>query len=377
MAISIQCKCGKRFKARDDQAGKKFRCAKCGATVVVPQAETEAVYAIPLVGASASRSSHATFSPESLDQLREVEQADLSPTIVDSVPTTRQPSRVHSLSALILLVTNPNRWTIRRVLIALAVLGGSTVLLCGGALFWASRSSRVVSRYNSNNVRETAHWIGDILKPLNSIRDRNEIVRNDAIQAEIEHINRTLKPLLGENVAWEMRCAVSEGSIYLMGAYSTHGDEATLPVSRDESDKLERARSWDRRDIDRMGYKEKEKALNRALKDTTAVEAAARKNVEESEKSYLAAIRGIAPQSRDIAISVLEDRPKDYWKSHSRLFLVDVPERINREFAAKLTDRVTVNGTIKEFEIGTYQDNDHGRRFLIYIYLTKIRLATK
>jgi len=37
MAIAVECICGKRFKARDDQAGKNFTCSHCGIAIAVPQ----------------------------------------------------------------------------------------------------------------------------------------------------------------------------------------------------------------------------------------------------------------------------------------------------------------------------------------------------
>jgi hypothetical protein len=36
MAIEVRCACGKRLKARDQNAGKKVRCSACGAAVPVP-----------------------------------------------------------------------------------------------------------------------------------------------------------------------------------------------------------------------------------------------------------------------------------------------------------------------------------------------------
>ena len=36
MSIAVQCKCGKRFKANDGQAGKRFQCSQCGASISVP-----------------------------------------------------------------------------------------------------------------------------------------------------------------------------------------------------------------------------------------------------------------------------------------------------------------------------------------------------
>src|SRR6185437_10441866 len=36
MAITVVCACGKRFGAKDEHAGKRFRCPGCGGVVSVP-----------------------------------------------------------------------------------------------------------------------------------------------------------------------------------------------------------------------------------------------------------------------------------------------------------------------------------------------------
>jgi hypothetical protein len=48
MPITLGCpSCGKRFKARDESAGKRVKCPYCGAAVTVPTAEEAAVAAAP------------------------------------------------------------------------------------------------------------------------------------------------------------------------------------------------------------------------------------------------------------------------------------------------------------------------------------------
>ena len=40
MAILMRCRCGGQFKAKDEHAGKRFPCPKCGTTLEVPRAST-------------------------------------------------------------------------------------------------------------------------------------------------------------------------------------------------------------------------------------------------------------------------------------------------------------------------------------------------
>jgi hypothetical protein len=35
MAITIACRCGRKFTAKDEQVGKRFPCPQCGATLEV------------------------------------------------------------------------------------------------------------------------------------------------------------------------------------------------------------------------------------------------------------------------------------------------------------------------------------------------------
>jgi hypothetical protein len=39
MAITVECGCGKRFRVKDEHAGKRGRCPSCGAVVAIPAAE--------------------------------------------------------------------------------------------------------------------------------------------------------------------------------------------------------------------------------------------------------------------------------------------------------------------------------------------------
>ncbi len=42
MPITVTCKCGKRFRVRDEHAGKRGKCPSCGAAVTIPAAGAEA-----------------------------------------------------------------------------------------------------------------------------------------------------------------------------------------------------------------------------------------------------------------------------------------------------------------------------------------------
>src|SRR5437588_3611300 len=41
MSIVVSCDCGKRLRARDEDAGKRAKCPGCGKTLVVPQKESD------------------------------------------------------------------------------------------------------------------------------------------------------------------------------------------------------------------------------------------------------------------------------------------------------------------------------------------------
>ena len=41
MPISLECKCGRSFRARDEAAGKRVKCPDCGAPVLVPAPEDD------------------------------------------------------------------------------------------------------------------------------------------------------------------------------------------------------------------------------------------------------------------------------------------------------------------------------------------------
>src|SRR5713226_4585238 len=43
MAIRFTCPCGQELQARDEHAGRKTRCPKCGAEPVIPGATAESV----------------------------------------------------------------------------------------------------------------------------------------------------------------------------------------------------------------------------------------------------------------------------------------------------------------------------------------------
>src|SRR6516165_8381092 len=47
MAIRFTCECGQELQAREEHAGRKTRCPKCGAEPIIPGATAEAVQAEP------------------------------------------------------------------------------------------------------------------------------------------------------------------------------------------------------------------------------------------------------------------------------------------------------------------------------------------
>jgi predicted RNA-binding Zn-ribbon protein involved in translation (DUF1610 family) len=40
MAVSFYCSCGKRLRGRDDNAGKRVRCPRCGSVAIIPSSES-------------------------------------------------------------------------------------------------------------------------------------------------------------------------------------------------------------------------------------------------------------------------------------------------------------------------------------------------
>src|SRR5262245_14192760 len=43
MPIKVACRCGQKFAAKDELAGKTIRCPKCGDPIAIPTAETQPV----------------------------------------------------------------------------------------------------------------------------------------------------------------------------------------------------------------------------------------------------------------------------------------------------------------------------------------------
>jgi len=52
MAITVMCRCGRKFTAKDEQVGKRFPCPNCGATVEVRPAAVSQPVARPTAGES-------------------------------------------------------------------------------------------------------------------------------------------------------------------------------------------------------------------------------------------------------------------------------------------------------------------------------------
>ena len=46
MPITVTCKCGKQYRAKQEQAGKRFKCKACGATMIVREPSDEVPYAL-------------------------------------------------------------------------------------------------------------------------------------------------------------------------------------------------------------------------------------------------------------------------------------------------------------------------------------------
>ena len=354
--------CNRPMHVPDDAAGKNGICKQCGNRVTVP-------------------GQRAVVGPAS--QTNSVVSSIVEPTAESrgqSVPADRKSSKVLTVLTSLALLNRKSplslaaELSILKVLMALATAACFVLVLRSGVSIWLDVKNAVASRYNPENIRETAHWIGDILKPLKSIHSSNEVARNDAVQAEMARLNSALEQLLGEEVSWEMRCEVSEDSVYLMGAYSDKGDEALLLLDRDE---LRHARAM--AEEDRRAIRDPERyrvALEAALQEAKAIAAAHKKNVKEGEKEYWAAVCGTGPRSRIITMGVLDDRPQESWRGRERFFLLKIPEKVSRADAAKLTDRAKVNGKIKGFEIGRYRDDERNERFLLYLFLTDVALES-
>jgi hypothetical protein len=92
MAIAVRCACGKRFAAREEQAGKKFRCPQCRASVDVPFPEKEPSDE-PRPVSTSPRKSQASVSTVALDELQDFVAADSAPTIVGSRPDKPKQNR--------------------------------------------------------------------------------------------------------------------------------------------------------------------------------------------------------------------------------------------------------------------------------------------
>jgi hypothetical protein len=234
-------------------------------------------------------------------------------------------------------------------------------------------------KFNPSDAQETARWAGEILKPLNSIPEGiNEIARNDALQAEMVKIKADTGVLIEQAVSWEMDCGVSEEVVTLFPhKYSQDGNPHFGSVER-LSDKSAQCTQ--------LALKRADTIIDLQQKRAFLVEQMkkAKKDVESARYAMLKNQKNAADSGNalDPVLMVLDDRPKmdqyglPNWEEHPdlRFFQIDVPEKISRAEAAKLTERVVVNAKIKEVEIGWYKSLKHNERFLLYFYLTDVKL---
>jgi hypothetical protein len=210
------------------------------------------------------------------------------------------------------------------LVIGLSIAGG--VLLVGLALVLIlvllPAGKETPPRFNPKDVHETARWAGEVLKPLDTAaKINNGIVRDETLRAEMVRVKAEIEPLVGQAVSWEMGCDV----------FTTH---VTLPA---------------------LMYGKDGKSLQFAR---------------------------LSEERNPITMMVVDKHPKenpdvlygDHPDFRNGFIDVDVPSGISKAEAAKLTDRVIVNAKIKEVEIGTYKNQNYKERFLLYLYLTDVKL---
>ena len=283
MPISLQCTCGKRYQAKDDHAGKTFRCKKCGASLLVPPPQEQ---------------------PDN-------PFANLGPDMFAAASTaSEEPSSAVSAAA-----SNPKKRSLLSCLLIIVFgFGGLTIVVCGGGVWYIStlppggvqellrvpkRGEVKVGRFNPNDVHETGRWAGDILEPLNSIGSNNEIARNDAIKDDDAKVSARVRPFIGSKVSWEMECSVFEGGIFLDGHYNRRGGE--------------------------------------------------------SQSEMVMCVLNARQKVHRFIISGSDKFENPDYDAKQRSYRLDVPKDLSRADAAKLTKRVIVKATIKEFEVGTYK----------------------
>jgi hypothetical protein len=316
MAIAVQCSCGKRFKAKDDQAGKKFKCPQCGTSIVVPRPEKKAGDE-PLV---TFKSPHATIT-EAADDLTEDFLANHSATTKAVLPPDPFAAieRLNASVASDATTRRPHgRTTIFKIVVIVLALGFALVatlvivLFVGGTYLYREVKKTVAQHeqslayhldanatFNPKDISETARWTARVLEPLNSMpASANEIARENAIQAELAKVNAQIGPLVGQIVSWKMECHVFDTHVLLFGRFSKNGNGVTHDAYGDH-----------------------------------------------------------------LILMPLDDRPKedeygrDAWSEfpNDRFFNLDIPEKLSRDDAAKLTETVSVTGRIKELEIGRFE----------------------
>lgn len=183
-------------------------------------------------------------------------------------------------------------------------------------------------RFNPSDIHETARWAAQTSKALNSIPvAANQIARNDAVESEKANAEAEIAALVGQAVAWQMECYVSEMVVGI--APNMYGQDGSAILSDRESNRVALMILDDRPKVTSFGLPS----------------------------------RGVDPAS---------------W-----FFQLDVPDQISREEAAKLPEKVVVSGRIKEIEVERFRDreledyerSDEDAWYLLYLYLTDVTLA--
>src|SRR5690348_4841637 len=101
MPIAVTCTCGKKFTTKDENAGKKSRCAACGATIVIPRAATVAV------GAKAPSASSATSAPRKASAAPREDTFDLVGTEEYAPPKKQGPAAAATAAPAPAAVASP------------------------------------------------------------------------------------------------------------------------------------------------------------------------------------------------------------------------------------------------------------------------------
>ena len=137
MAIAFKCPCGKRFKAKDDQAGKKFRCPQCGASIGVPQQDEP----------TDDQNSFSESSP--LEVPVAVRSVDSGEHFLSTIATVSESEQVKATRA-----ATPLRYPIATIVTS-AIVGA---FVGAGTCYWIVGSKRVselpMAKVNPVNIQE-------------------------------------------------------------------------------------------------------------------------------------------------------------------------------------------------------------------------------